>query len=111
MSLRLGLLSAAVCRRRPPVPRRYVSSLLQQTPATVISVPTQHALDEAELDVDILPPSQAVLNITTPAAQQLQLISNKNKDKDTALRIAVQSGGCHGYQYSLTVTSSPQPDD
>ncbi|EJD42245.1 hypothetical protein AURDEDRAFT_67965, partial [Auricularia subglabra TFB-10046 SS5] len=30
---------------------------------------------------------------------------------DSALRIAVESGGCHGYQYKMELAKSREPDD
>lgn len=29
----------------------------------------------------------------------------RDKDPDVALRVAVESGGCHGYQYKIELTS------
>jgi iron-sulfur cluster assembly accessory protein len=39
--------------------------------------------------------------ITTRARDKLYLISNTDKDKNVALKVGVESGGCHGFQYNL----------
>lgn len=33
------------------------------------------------------------------------------KDANAALRIAVESGGCHGYQYKMALATGRLPDD
>ena len=45
--------------------------------------------------------------------QQLRKISIRENNPDVALRISVESGGCHGYQYKLDLTSldERQPED
>lgn len=43
--------------------------------------------------------------------QQLQRISQREKNPDAALRIAVESGGCHGYQYKMELSKKRQADD
>jgi iron-sulfur cluster assembly 2 len=35
----------------------------------------------------------------------------REKDQDIGLRVAVESGGCHGYQYKMELTSKYEPDD
>lgn len=44
------------------------------------------------------------LAITERAAEKLQLIVESDEDPDSALRIGVESGGCHGFQYNLKLT-------
>ena len=45
--------------------------------------------------------------------QRLKEIMIKDSNPDLALRVTVESGGCHGFQYlmSLTNTSSISPED
>ncbi|EGN93784.1 hypothetical protein SERLA73DRAFT_63421, partial [Serpula lacrymans var. lacrymans S7.3] len=38
-------------------------------------------------------------------------ISTRERNSDAALRIAVQSGGCHGYQYTMELAKAREPDD
>ncbi|EIM81985.1 uncharacterized protein STEHIDRAFT_65793 [Stereum hirsutum FP-91666 SS1] len=43
--------------------------------------------------------------------QQLQRISIRENNPDAGLRIAVESGGCHGYQYKMELTTRKEPED
>ena len=79
--------------------------------------------------MDLVPPEQARLEITDRAAevrapfpsrslvlnsvptQHLQRVANQQKEPLAGLRILVESGGCHGYQYKMTMSTAPQPDD
>ncbi|EPQ57735.1 hypothetical protein GLOTRDRAFT_37542, partial [Gloeophyllum trabeum ATCC 11539] len=38
-------------------------------------------------------------------------IAARENNPDAALRIAVESGGCHGYQYKMELAKSRNPDD
>ncbi|KAI1661886.1 hypothetical protein F4813DRAFT_346078 [Daldinia decipiens] len=48
-----------------------------------------------------------VLEITPRAASKLSQIMVKDKNPNLALRISVESGGCHGFQYLMSLTSLP----
>ncbi|CAF9919030.1 MAG: hypothetical protein HETSPECPRED_003926 [Heterodermia speciosa] len=54
-----------------------------------------------------------LIDITPRAASRLKEIMSKDSNPQLALRITVESGGCHGFQYlmSLTNTSSVSPED
>ncbi|KIJ23868.1 hypothetical protein M422DRAFT_39398 [Sphaerobolus stellatus SS14] len=75
--------------------------------AVLVSAPME---DEVE-DVELLPANEATLLITERAAEKLQSISTAENDPNLALRIIVESGGCHGYQYKLELTSTHEVDD
>lgn len=51
------------------------------------------------------------LGITENACNKLTEISNKDQNPDSAIKIQVQSGGCHGYQYDIKLTTLPQELD
>jgi iron-sulfur cluster insertion protein len=51
-----------------------------------------------------------VVNLTERAAEQVLALMAGEPDA-RALRIAVQGGGCSGYQYALGFDSEPQPGD
>jgi len=44
-------------------------------------------------------------------SQQLRAISQREKNPEVALRITIDSGGCHGYQYNMELSKRLQPDD
>ncbi|KAK7961149.1 hypothetical protein PG988_012363 [Apiospora saccharicola] len=48
-----------------------------------------------------------VLEITPRAANRLSQIMEKDKNPYLALRIQVESGGCHGFQYLMSLTTLP----
>ncbi|ELU43029.1 cytoplasmic protein [Rhizoctonia solani AG-1 IA] len=77
-----------------------------RSPAVLAHAPTQADIeaDEEFSDSELLPAEEAKLNITD-AAQQLRNISVREQDEDVSLRVLVESGGCHGYQYKLELTS------
>ena len=45
------------------------------------------------------------------AGQRIAWAQDKAKDPSLSLRLAVESGGCHGYQYKMEVTTKREPDD
>ncbi|KAH8600862.1 hypothetical protein B0O99DRAFT_609667 [Bisporella sp. PMI_857] len=47
------------------------------------------------------------IEITPRASNRLREIMAKDKNPDLALRIQVESGGCHGFQYLMSLTTLP----
>jgi len=43
------------------------------------------------------------INITPRASHRLKAIAEKDGNPDLALRVAVESGGCHGFQYLMSL--------
>ncbi|KAL4081003.1 hypothetical protein J3A83DRAFT_4084948 [Scleroderma citrinum] len=99
--------------RRPKsrITRRCSRPLSSRTPsipqsrAIVLTSPTSKELEMGEVEVDLLPKDQVQLCITDRAAEQLRTISTRERNSDAALRISVESGGCHGYQYKMALAS------
>ncbi|KAK0723009.1 hypothetical protein B0T26DRAFT_626166, partial [Lasiosphaeria miniovina] len=50
---------------------------------------------------------EMVLEITARAAKRLSEIMSKDSNPDLALRIQVESGGCHGFQYLMKLVTLP----
>ncbi|OCH93469.1 hypothetical protein OBBRIDRAFT_724799 [Obba rivulosa] len=108
--------------RRPFATSRPLNAALASHPPgqpTVLLAypsPSEQAHDEAEEDVDepdvdLVPPEDAKIEITDRAAEQLRAIAQRENNPDAALRIVVESGGCHGYQYKMELAKGRQPDD
>ncbi|RDL35146.1 uncharacterized protein BP5553_07077 [Venustampulla echinocandica] len=47
------------------------------------------------------------IQITPRAANRLKQIMSKDSNPNLALRIQVESGGCHGFQYNMSLTTLP----
>ncbi|PSS18691.1 hypothetical protein M430DRAFT_101936 [Amorphotheca resinae ATCC 22711] len=50
------------------------------------------------------------VEITPRASNRLKEIMAKDENPDLALRIQVESGGCHGFQYLMSLTTLPPLD-
>ena len=48
---------------------------------------------------------------TDRAVGQLQKVAEREKTELLALRVAVEPGGCHGYQYKMEITEEVEDDD
>ncbi|KFH41640.1 Iron-sulfur cluster insertion protein ErpA-like protein [Hapsidospora chrysogenum ATCC 11550] len=53
---------------------------------------------------------EAMLEITPRAATRLSQIMTKDGNPNLALRIQVESGGCHGFQYLMSLVTIPAKD-
>ncbi|KAK7936667.1 uncharacterized protein PG986_015105 [Apiospora aurea] len=51
--------------------------------------------------------NEMLMEITPRAANRLSQIMEKDKNPYLALRIQVESGGCHGFQYLMSLTTLP----
>ncbi|THH08988.1 hypothetical protein EW145_g2340 [Phellinidium pouzarii] len=91
--------------------RRVSPGLLLGTPCEILRLPTEEDLEAAEVNAEVLPPAEARLLLTESAAEQLRRIAIRENDPNVALRITIESGGCHGYQYKMDLTSELQLDD
>ncbi|KAH9913507.1 uncharacterized protein B0H18DRAFT_1048215 [Fomitopsis serialis] len=95
------------------------AALAQHPPtkqSVLVAYPSPSSVEETDEDaddpdVDFVPPEEAKLEITDRAAEQLRSLANREHNPNAALRIAVESGGCHGYQYKLELAKKRQEDD
>ncbi|EJT98391.1 hypothetical protein DACRYDRAFT_57370 [Dacryopinax primogenitus] len=90
----------------PPLP-----TITSADQAILLYAPTPKQLEALELEVDPNVFNEARLIITERAAEQLRRVAEKANNSEIALRVGVESGGCHGYQYTMEVTSEYEPDD
>ncbi|KAH3661664.1 hypothetical protein OGAPHI_006514 [Ogataea philodendri] len=88
---------------RPLVPVRHYAPPLADFTKT--KVQNQQYSDHNSLPLFIA--------ITPAAAEKLNSISLEDHDSNLALRVQVESGGCHGFQYHLKLTSMDtfQPEE
>ncbi|KAH9888463.1 hypothetical protein C8Q73DRAFT_710249 [Cubamyces lactineus] len=83
--------------------------------AELVSYPSPSSIrqedeDSDDPEVELVPPEEASLEMTERAAEQLRAVAQK-EGGNAALRVAVESGGCHGYQYRLQLAKKKEPDD
>lgn len=110
-----SIISGAV----PPVAR----TLSQGPRRTLVSVAAQPPPNPSEdfepVDPsDLFPSSSASstppdlsMSLTDSAIRQIERAQSLKSDQNLALRLLVESGGCHGYQYKMAVTSTRDQDD
>ncbi|KAJ3550937.1 hypothetical protein NMY22_g120 [Coprinellus aureogranulatus] len=124
-ALRSARKVSAVSSRRIQIPRPSPFSTsssskaafaqeLPAQPTVLLDTPSADYIKEEELEVELIPPERVKLVITDRAAEAslpLESIATRENNPDAALRIAVESGGCHGYQYKMELAKSRSPDD
>jgi len=54
--------------------------------------------------------NEITINITPRASHRLKAISEKDGNPDLALRVSVESGGCHGFQYLMSLVNVSEAD-
>ncbi|KAF9218713.1 hypothetical protein BS17DRAFT_719816 [Gyrodon lividus] len=87
------------------------ASEIPKAPTVLLTSPTAKDLEEQELDADLIAEDQINIILTTRAAEQLRTIAARENNPDVALRISVESGGCHGYQYKMQLATERAPED
>ncbi|KAK4049675.1 [4Fe-4S] proteins maturation [Microbotryomycetes sp. JL201] len=79
-------------------------------PLRRLMIQAQAPTDPPE-DFEPVPDEHAKMGLTDTAVKQLLKAQEKASDSSLALRVLVESGGCHGYQYKMQMTSQREPDD
>ncbi|WVQ72275.1 hypothetical protein IAR50_001825 [Cryptococcus sp. DSM 104548] len=102
--------SSSAAPHLPPIPTR---PNIKVTAPSLAAIKEEGFLDD---DVKLLPPEEAFLNISPEAVQQLCRITAREpleilQRNKLALRVGVESGGCHGYQYLMDITEERGVDD
>ncbi|KIL66306.1 hypothetical protein M378DRAFT_124385 [Amanita muscaria Koide BX008] len=116
-------LSASLCRRSVVAvafsrhvassspSRATITTSPPSHPTLLLQTPSPEYIAAEELDVELPPKQDVNLVISDRAAEQLRSISTRINNPDAALRVAVESGGCHGYQYKMELANSRSLDD
>src|SRR5438034_10735946 len=60
--------------------------------------------------MDVNAPTEAVVNLTATAAEEVKALLQKPENAGKTLRVYVEQGGCSGMQYSM-VFDEKRPDD
>nr|POF04046.1 iron-sulfur assembly protein 2 [Quercus suber] len=94
--------SASVYRTTPSVQASASRRSFGTTPSRHARAITNARRDEAGNDMTI--------TITPRAAHRLEAIAAKDSNPDLALRVSVESGGCHGFQYLMSLISTCEVD-
>ncbi|KAL7413928.1 hypothetical protein BDY24DRAFT_38925 [Mrakia frigida] len=90
------------------------STPLSSPPPISVTPPSSSAiaqLKEDGMNIELVPEDLATIKVTDSAWKQLTKIGNREKDPGLRFRIAVESGGCHGYQYKMELTNELELDD
>ncbi|EMC92707.1 hypothetical protein BAUCODRAFT_77285 [Baudoinia panamericana UAMH 10762] len=53
---------------------------------------------------------EMIINISPRASHRLRAIAQKDENPDLALRVSVESGGCHGFQYLMSLVNLSDVD-
>ena len=135
ISLRLlakqSLTSSPCIRHRPNIPVRLLHSRSKHTLSPLLPLlfrlyqqnsqqrgyaTTTHnqkySDDKVPLTLDITPSCAQVFPVTTQLkTKQLSKIHARENNPNLMLRVTVESGGCHGYQYLMSLTESYDPEE
>lgn len=107
-------------RNEPPVsktlmPQKFAFPKVETPKALDSTPPLKSAPLVPQTDIDDFNLTSLVhgktdlnIAITESASEKLHLIAIQDKNPDTALKIVVESGGCHGFQYNLNLCDMKQ---
>ncbi|KAK4222067.1 hypothetical protein QBC38DRAFT_490721 [Podospora fimiseda] len=90
--------------RRPWHQQLPIQPPLHRAFSTTFPQKKTHTFHNPQLDEE---GKEMFLEITPRAAKRLSEIMSKDKNPNLALRIQVESGGCHGFQYLMKLVSLP----
>ncbi|SGY97731.1 BQ5605_C035g11422 [Microbotryum silenes-dioicae] len=99
-------LATLLFRRNPPSSLRPAPPMGHRTMIIQAQAPTLPPEDFEPVEE-----GDDTINLTGQAIQQITRAQAQASNPQLALRVAVESGGCHGYQYKMQVTDQVQEDD
>ncbi|KAI9226609.1 MAG: hypothetical protein DHS80DRAFT_32582 [Piptocephalis tieghemiana] len=105
------MLSPAYARLTTPFPIHTVSLYTTPSLQQESSSRSQPEVPKPPLTLEPSDHPAGHLNISQRAVQKLSAILAKETHPEAALRILVDSGGCHGYQYRLELSQSITAED
>ena len=96
-AVRIGAAVPAAARRKTPFAIRPACTLVHKP-----AVPEDESLRSG---------GEPTVILTERAIKKLASVAQSEHNPDLALRVAVEPGGCHGYQYKLEMTTEQDEDD
>ncbi|KAK0711687.1 iron-sulfur cluster assembly accessory protein [Lasiosphaeris hirsuta] len=87
-----------------PSARRHTAAGARRAFSSSPTTRTTHAIFNPQRDAD---GNEMMLEMTARAAKRLSEIMAKDANPYLALRIQVESGGCHGFQYLMKLVTLP----
>ncbi|GAA5991444.1 hypothetical protein JCM10908_005704 [Rhodotorula pacifica] len=98
----------------PAAPQPPMGSL-QGAPRRFIACPAEPPANPSEdfepVEEELKEGEALEMHLTEAAIKQIERAQAKAGDTTLSLRLAVESGGCHGYQYKMQVTNRRDADD
>ncbi|KAI7967690.1 hypothetical protein MJO29_000967 [Puccinia striiformis f. sp. tritici] len=85
------------------------NSNLGTTFATLVSTPIHRPSEDLSSPPSIVKP--VGIKISPSAIEQIERVRKMDNKPNEVLRLSVESGGCHGFQYKIAFTESPEDDD
>lgn len=102
------MISTRIVSRMPRlytlVPRFYSAAQPKTLRASTFALPKE--TNPFQLTRLVAGHTNLKIAITDRAKEKLHQIAEEDKNEDIALRIRVESGGCHGFQYHMDLTST-----
>ncbi|GAA5911404.1 hypothetical protein JCM5296_002973 [Sporobolomyces johnsonii] len=98
----------SLSRRLPPHPN---AATRRRAISVVAQPPPEPSEDFEPVEEELKEGETLEMALTDAAIKQIERAQQLAKDPNLALRLSVESGGCHGYQYKMLVTSHREPDD
>lgn len=102
-----------------PLARPRLEKSTSLTAARTSSLHTTHVAQATQLlrkpqepeEPEVFRDGEPTIIATDRAVSQLKKVAERENNPSLALRVAVEPGGCHGYQYKMEITEEVEDDD